>query len=47
MIPFRVFATGVNPMVATITPKIVPEMKLNMMSIRASQTILDAPCDSF
>jgi hypothetical protein len=36
MIPFREFATGVNPIVATIIPKIVPEMKLNIVIIGAS-----------
>lgn len=35
MIPLSVFATGVNPMVATIIPKIVPEIKLNILNIRA------------
>jgi hypothetical protein len=30
MIPFSTVATPLNPMVATIIPKIVPEMKLNI-----------------
>lgn len=34
--PSRNLATGPNPMVATIMPKIVPEMKLNIISPQQS-----------